>query len=167
MSRTGGGKPKKDEMLKSRTDPICFRQAAEEDAASVARLAGELGYATGEVAMQRRIRTVLASKADLLVVAVDSTGEAVGWLQAHAAHAVESGFRVEITGLVVSAEMRRRGVGRSLVARAERWAKRLSAKTMVVRSNASRAESHSFYPALGYRPAKTQVVYRKSLVVGK
>ena len=76
---------------------------------------------------------------------------------------VESGFRVEITGLVVSPALRRRGVGRSLVDAAERWAKSLSAAGMVVRSNARRVESHFFYPALGYVPAKTQVVYRKPL----
>jgi GNAT superfamily N-acetyltransferase len=78
---------------------------------------------------------------------------------------LESGFRVEITGLVVSGEMRRRGVGRSLVAQAETWAAEISAGTIVVRSNAKRVESHEFYPALGYLPSKTQVVYRKPTVV--
>ena len=40
---------------------------------------------------------------------------------------------------------------------------RVSAETVVVRSNASRVESHSFYPALGYASTKTQQVYRKLL----
>ena len=57
--------------------------------------------------------------------------------------------------------MRRQGVGRSLVAQAETWAREISAETVVVRSNARRLESHAFYPSLGYLPSKTQVVYRK------
>jgi GNAT superfamily N-acetyltransferase len=61
--------------------------------------------------------------------------------------------------------MRRRGVGRCLVAVAETWAREISAETVVVRSNAKRVESHAFYPALGYLPLKTQVVYRKRVDV--
>ncbi len=149
------------EELMSR--PISIRPANEQDADAVARLANELGYAVPARVMRSRIRTVLASAADLLVVAVDSSGNLAGWLQAHAAHVVESGFRVEITGLIVSPEFRRRGIGRALVARAEDWAATLSAEAVVVRSNAKRVESHSFYPALGYTCAKTQRVYRKPL----
>lgn len=101
-----------------------------------------------------------------MIVAEDSGGAVIGWLQAHAAHIIESGFRVEITGLIVADEVRRCGVGRALVTEAERWAKKLSAKTIVVRSNVQRTESRAFYPALGYVPTKTQTVYRKSLPMG-
>jgi GNAT superfamily N-acetyltransferase len=87
----------------------------------------------------------------------------VGWLQAHASHVLESGFRVEITGLIVSPEARRQGIGRALVNRAEEWACKLGAKAIVVRSNVHRVESHTFYPALGYDVSKTQTVYRKRL----
>lgn len=106
----------------------------------------------------------MASSSDLLIVAVDASSTVFGWLQAHAAHIVEFGFRVEITGLIVSPAFRRRGVGRSLVAKAEHWAKTVSAEAVVVRSNAERLESHSFYPALGYTSIKTQMVYRKPLI---
>jgi len=140
-----------------------IRRATEADAESIAQLAGDLGYAVHAKKMRSRIRTILASAADLLIVAVDSSGIVVGWLQAHAAHIVESGFRVEITGLIVSPAFRRRGTGRSLVANAEQWARTASAEAIVVRSNARRVESHTFYPALGYATSKTQMVYRKPL----
>jgi GNAT superfamily N-acetyltransferase len=141
-----------------------IRRANKEDSDAVARLAGELGYPVGAKKMRRRIQVILASAADLLVVAADSSGAVIGWLQAHAAHIVESGFRVEITGLVVSEAFRRRGVGRALVAEAENWARTMAAEAVVVRSNARRAESHSFYPALGYAVAKMQTVYRKTII---
>ncbi len=142
---------------------VSIRGAKADDAASIARLAVELGYPVRATIMRSRVRAILASAADLLIVAVDSSGAVVGWLQAHAAHIVESGFRVEITGLIITPASRRRGVGRSLVANAEQWARTLSAEAVVVRSNSKRAESHCFYPSLGYTPAKTQVVYRKPL----
>ena len=135
----------------------------ESDADPVAKLAGELGYAVDPKVMRIRVEAVLASPADLLVVAVDASDHAVGWLQAHAAQIIESGFRVEITGLIVSPEFRRDGAGRLLVNRAEEWARSLSAEAVVVRSSARRVESHSFYPALGYTATKTQNVYRKAL----
>jgi ribosomal protein S18 acetylase RimI-like enzyme len=142
---------------------VSIRRATEADADSITRLAGELGYAVHEKKMRSNIKAVLASAADLLIVAVDSSGNVAAWLQAHAAHVVESGFRVEITGLIVSPAFRRRGVGRSLVANAEQWARAALAEAIVVRSNAKRVESHNFYPALGYTATKTQVVYRKPL----
>ena len=143
-----------------------IRRAAEDDTDAIARLAGELGYAVRAGALRGHIRAILASAADLLVVAADSSGTVVGWLQAHAAHIVESGFRVEITGLVVSASSRRQGAARTLVLAAEEWARSLSAEAIVVRSNAKRAESHSFYPAIGYRCTKTQKVYQKTMREG-
>jgi predicted N-acetyltransferase YhbS len=113
--------------------------------------------------MARRLEAVLQSNSDLVIVAVDSSNKVVGWLHAHAAHIVESGFRVEITGLIVSPESRRCGAGKALVAEAERWAEAKSAEAIVVRSNVQREESHIFYPALGYTQTKTQKVYRKGL----
>jgi predicted N-acetyltransferase YhbS len=142
---------------------MSIRPAIEEDAPSVAQLSGALGYKANPEAIQRRLTAILASEADLMIVAVDSAGAVVGWLQAHAAHIVESGFRVEITGLIVAPEARRHGVGRLLVARAEQWARGICAEAVVVRSNMQRLESHIFYPALGYSPTKTQKVYRKVL----
>jgi GNAT superfamily N-acetyltransferase len=144
------------------SSPASIRPAAESDAEPIARLSTELGYPADAQAIRQRLHTLLDSRNDRVIVALDS-GEVVGWLQAHASHVLESGFRVEIVGLIVSPTVRRRGVGRDLVAEAERWAGSLGAEVVVVRSNAKRTESHSFYPALGYTADKTQVVYRKAL----
>lgn len=142
---------------------VRVRHATENDAETLAHLAGELGYAATTDAMCGRLRTLLHSPADLIVVALDSRNTVTGWLQAHAAHVLETGFRIEIVGLIVSPATRRQGMGRALVAEAERWAASLGAGFIVVRSNVRRTESHAFYPALGYVPTKTQWVYRKCL----
>jgi predicted N-acetyltransferase YhbS len=140
-----------------------IRRATARDADAIARLAETLGYRSVPDAVHRRLSAILVSDADLMIVAENSGGVIVGWLQAHAAHIVESGFRVEVTGLVVAVEARRCGVGRLLVAEAERWARGISAEAVVVRSNVQRMESHAFYPALGYKQTKTQAVYRKEI----
>ena len=147
------------------TEPkaISIRPASEADAAAIAQLSTTLGYDATPAVMIERLRAILDSNSDLVLVAVNSLGAVVGWLQAHAALIIESGFRVEITGLIVSPDYRRRAAGRALVAEAERWAKSISAGAVVVRSNVQREESHAFYPALGYTSTKTQNVYRKIL----
>jgi GNAT superfamily N-acetyltransferase len=137
------------------------RAATTSDARSIAVLSGSLGYPAEAGTVRERLRRILARDDQRVVVAELPRGGICGWLQAHCSEAVESGFRVEIVGLIVADGMRRRGVGRSLVARAETWAREISAETVVVRSNATRLESHAFYPSLGYMPSKTQVVYRK------
>ena len=104
------------------------------------------------------------SRPDYLVAVAElADGHLCGWLQAHSSETLESGFRVEIVGLVTSKATRRRGIGRLLVEYAESWAARLGATTLVVRSNVKREESHAFYAALGYDRTKTQHVYRKRL----
>jgi GNAT superfamily N-acetyltransferase len=147
--------------------PIEFkvRAATEADAAAIAALSRELGYPEETRTIRERLGRILVRDDQRVYVAEGEGGAVCGWLQAHSSDILESGFRVEITGLVVSAQMRRRGVGGRLVAQAETWASEISAGTIVVRSTAKRVESHEFYPALGYLPSKTQVVYRKPTVI--
>ena len=120
----------------------------------------QLGYLVDGSTISIRLRSMLG-KPDYLVAVACKAKRIAGWVQAHASTALESGARVEIVGLVVSAEVRRRGIGHLLVDFVERWAATVSAETVVVRSNVARDESHAFYPALGYTRTKTQAVYRK------
>jgi GNAT superfamily N-acetyltransferase len=149
--------------MSSERKQTAIRLAVESDAESIGQLSCTLGYAATPEVVRQRLHAVLGSKNDLMIVGVASRGAVVGWLQAHASHVIESGFRVEIAGLIVSADARRCGVGRALVSRAEEWARQVGAEAIVVRSNVQRAESHAFYPALGYGVTKTQTVYRKNL----
>lgn len=141
------------------------RAAKVADAEAVALLSTELGYPADLKTVRERLRRILGRDDQRVFVAERPDGRVCGWVQAHSSVAVESGFRVEIVGLIVSESMRRRGVGRSLVAQAETWAAEISADTVVVRSNAKRVESRVFYPSLGFVTAKTQVVYRKPTAI--
>lgn len=141
---------------------MTIRDAILSDADEIARLTAELGYATNAEEIADRLSRVVDRRKQIVLVAVLEEKPA-GWIQAQASEVLESGFRVEIVGLVVAERSRRRGVGRCLVEAAEQWAIELGAPAIVVPSNSKRVESHSFYPALGFSPSKAQAVYRKAL----
>ena len=145
--------------FQARHDMI-IRRMVEMDAEMVAKLAGELGYPNETEAIRARIRAI--GESDLLLVAVDRSDKAVGFIQAHRFCIIEVGFRVEILGLVVSSSARRSGIGRRLIEEAERWGKSIGAEAISVRSNTKRTEAHVFYPAVGYKKIKTQAVYEKA-----
>jgi GNAT superfamily N-acetyltransferase len=146
---------------------ITVRVAIVDDAAAMVPLLEELGYPADQEVVRDRVSRLLAREDCLLAVAQSGTGEVCGWIQAHSSEVLESGFRVEIAGLVTAKSMRRRGIGRLLVECVESWAARMGAPAIVVRSNVKRPESHAFYAALGYSNVKTQKVYRKRLAAGE
>jgi GNAT superfamily N-acetyltransferase len=168
ISQGGNRKLKSDVLSCSRRsllkkvdrETLTVRRMAETDAEVVATLAGELGYPSEAEAIRARIQAI--GESDLLLVAVDEGDKPVGFIQAHRVCIIEVGFRVEILGLVVSSSARRGGIGRRLIAEAERWAESIGAEAISVRSSTKRIEAHLFYPALGYKKIKTQAVYEKA-----
>jgi predicted N-acetyltransferase YhbS len=142
---------------------MTIRTATLQDVAAIARLSDELGYPCDPASMEARVRKVTSQKHHLLLVAQNDRAEVCGWLHAYGADSIESGFRMEIAGLVVAQAAQRSGVGSRLVEAAERWAREIGAEFVSVRSNISREESHPFYRKHGYELKKTQQVYRKRL----
>jgi len=133
------------------------------DAAEIARLAGDLGYPSAPAEILERLGVLLGDERHFVAVwAVPGEG-LWGWISAEHRASLDADERAEITGLVVDAGARRGGVGRALVAAAERWAAARGLAVVTVRSNAVRAESHPFYQRLGYARTKTQHYYRKAL----
>lgn len=141
---------------------MIIRDAVLSDAPDIAWLTSQLGYSADAAAIADRLAKA-ADRPELIVLVAIFEEKVVGWLQAQASEVLESGFRVEIVGLVVSESCRRRGAGRHLVQHAEQWAVKIGAPAIVARSNSQRVESQIFYPALGFTPSKTQTVYRKTL----
>lgn len=140
-----------------------IREATKDDTPEIARLSAVLGYPAEVEKIRDRVNKIAKSETDRLFICEDSGGEIAGWLQAHSCETLEYGSRVEIIGLVVSEDKRRRGVGRCLVRAAEAWAASRGIASLVVRSNVLREESHIFYPALGFKKNKTQAVYLKRI----
>lgn len=139
-----------------------LREACIGDAAEIARLAGELGYPASEDAVRARLHSLLPLPRQRTVVAAQGDG-LLGWIAMERRCTLEAGEFVEIVGLVVDAAARGMGIGRALVADAERWARTQGFAAIGVRSNVLREGSHPFYESLGYARVKTQHAYRKAL----
>ena|SRR5271155_2232193 len=142
---------------------VRIRPARLEDAEALANLATQLGYASTAVQMTARLRQILPHPDHAVFVAELPGSGACGFAQVFAGIALESGPRAEILGLVTDASLRSRGIGRRLVAEAERWAQARGFAVICVRSQVVRADAHRFYEGLGYECAKTQKYFRKPL----
>lgn len=141
-----------------------IRRAVVADAAQIARLAAELGYPATVSEISLRLSALLPSPAQFIAVA-ERAGSLLGWVAAERRLLLESGEKIEIVGLVVGANERRSGLGKSLVTAIEQWAATQKISVITVRSNVVRTESHPFYERIGYKRKKTQHAYEKQLVV--
>jgi GNAT superfamily N-acetyltransferase len=138
-----------------------IRRAVASDAAELARLTSQLGYPASEAIIRTRLKRMIDSSDDCLLVAEGSTGGLAGWIHGFLSQLLESDYRVEIGGLLVDERWRRNGIGRRLVTAVEAWAIERGAAELSVRCREDRAESHTFYESLLFRYTKTQRVFRK------
>jgi aminoglycoside 6'-N-acetyltransferase I len=138
------------EFALARRRMIYIRPATPEDAAAVARLLQELGYAVGAAAAAERVRGLQASGCDAIDVAVENE-RILGLVALHWApmlHLAKPAAR--ITALVVSAEARRRKIGQRLVDHALASARQAGCGRVELTSANDRAEAHAFYRAQGF-----------------
>ena len=141
---------------------LTIRPPNPNDAPRLAELSTQLGYPASAGDIAGRLSKLLPRPDHFLRVAESPAGEAIGWIHAEERQILESGPWCEIMGLVVDAAQRGHGAGRALVSEVEAWARDRGLRTVKVRSNVAREESHPFYQRLGYARSKTQHVYLKS-----
>ena len=146
---------------------IIIRSPVEADAGELARLAAQLGYSVPESTMRTRVARINGSSNDCLVVAANQDGTLAGWIHGYLSQLLESDYRVEIGGLIVDENARRRGVGSLLVQHIAEWASERGACELSVRCHEARHESHRFYESLRFTHTKTQRVFRKRLGGGE
>ena len=141
---------------------ITLRPATAADAAAISELSEQLGYPLSQEIVRDRMAHLATLREHVIIVA-ELESRVCGWVHAHVHRSLVIGERGEIYGLVVSRDVRRRGIGRLLMEEAERWLRDRGLELIVLRSNVQRSESHAFYPAIGYEHFRTQAVYRKPL----
>jgi GNAT superfamily N-acetyltransferase len=143
---------------------IRIREITPLDAPQAAILCAELGYPATVDALRHRIEFLMCQPDHVVFVALYLEGVA-GWVSVAITHQLCVESRAEITGLVVSSELRGRGIGRLLVERAEQWALSRGLKEMLVRSRVTREDAHRFYLREGYERTKTSAVFTKHLAL--
>ena len=148
---------------------VFIREITLRDAPAAAALSGELGYPASIEAMEERIRKLAALENHAVFVAcqpseaVVGPEKVVGWIDVSITHHLQADPCGEIGGLVVSSEVRSAGIGRRLVAQAERWVADRGMTRMIVRSRVSREAAHRFYERERYSRTKTSAVFSKEL----
>ena len=127
-----------------------IRPAEERDAPALAELMTQLGYATSVDEMSARLRAILHDKTFAPFVAVEAD-EVCGMIGVSSSSSYEHNDRNgRIIALVVDARMRRRGLGRQLLAFAEDYLARENVGRIALTSRFTREEAHKFYESLGY-----------------
>jgi GNAT superfamily N-acetyltransferase len=142
---------------------ITIREAAPEDCAAVAALAGQLGYKSSPEQVAQRLRYFGASTEHNIFVAQIPGGEIVGWIGMYIVRTISSDARLEISGLVVDEKHRSRNVGARLLKSAEEWGAARGFTQVTVHTNVLRQRAHLFYEHHGYHLEKTQKLFRKTL----
>jgi GNAT superfamily N-acetyltransferase len=126
-------------------------------------LSTALGYESTTEQLNARLQPILGHPEHAVFVAETGGAGVVGFIQIVVKRCVESDTVAEIVGLVVDERLRGGGIGRALVAEAERWATARGLDAVIVRSRVHRSRAHSFYERLDYRHLKDQRVFRKTL----
>lgn len=141
-----------------------IRAARTYDAAAIAALGAQLGYAASRQQIATRLAGIEAEPASRVLVAEDAHGRLVGWLHVAARTQLTEEACAEILGLIVDESARGSGIGAALLHAAEEWSRGCGCTRVRVRSRDTRERAHRFYAREGYERSKVQVVLHKSIV---
>lgn len=126
-----------------------IRPASETDAETIASLFTDEGYPAGPSDIVERLTRFASEHSRVLVAEHD--GELLGFIALHAMPRFEHDDRiVRVLALVVDAGARERGVGRALMAEAERIGAELGAAFIEITAGHHRPEARRLYESLGY-----------------
>ncbi len=143
---------------------ITIRTAIPDDAESIDRLSGELGYPTTAADARRRLFDIKTAETHAVMVAEDAPGSVVGWIHVFRSPRLGGEPFAELGGLVVTESLRGHGIGSRLVAETERWAADRGIATLRIRTRTTRNDARLFYEDLGFVLTKTQVVFERQLL---
>jgi GNAT superfamily N-acetyltransferase len=129
---------------------MLIRDAELGDAAELAALMRELGYETEDVEMETRLKSILSNPAYKTFVAIvdGCVCGMVGTVTYPSYEHNDPGGR--ILALVTSSPARRRGIGRALVATAEKDFAQRGIRRIALNTQLTREDAHKFYGSLGY-----------------
>ena len=128
---------------------MIIRDARIDDVPALTRLLDQLGYATDEEAVSRRLERLAASDADRLFVAEEG-GAVVAVAGIHVSRSIEyDRDAAKVSALVVDEEHRRRGIGEALMARIEEEARARGCVLLFLTTAERRKDAHEFYRRVG------------------
>lgn len=143
------------------TTTMTLRPATTDDAEAIAALFTEEGYPAGPSDIAARL--VRFGPPDAAVIVAEHEGALLGFIAVHALPRFEHGDSIlRILALVVDAGARERGVGRALIAEAERMGADRGAAFVELTAGHHRPDARHLYESLGY-DATVAAYLRKKL----
>lgn len=142
---------------------ILFSRKAElKDSEFLTELSNQLGYETTNEKIQNRLSEILNSADNCVFVILDNEN-IIGWIHGFYSLRIESDSFIEIGGMVVDKNYRRRGVGQMLIKQVIEWSQLKKVSKIRVRCNTLRKETHIFYKAIGFVETKSQKIFDLNL----
>ena len=129
---------------------LTIRDGEVKDAPAIAQLMCELGYETTTSEMQMRLERIAIDERLRIFVAVCG-GKVCGMIGTLTYPSIEhNDFSGRIVALVINSTMRRRGIGRALIATAEKDFAQRGIRRVALNTQLAREHAHKFYESLGY-----------------
>jgi len=144
-------------------ESLRVRDVVAGDGVAIKPLLRQLGYALETAEIERRIARVAGAAGHCLVMAEDEAGLPIALLHVYGRDALEKPPEAVVQALVVRDGSRGRGIGRAMMALAERWAAAQGYRHVALSSQTSRDHAHAFYRRLGYGLYGTSHQFRKAL----
>ncbi len=129
---------------------LTIRDAQRDDATVLAQLMCELGYETTPEEMETRLKLILSNAAYKTFVAI-MDGHVCGMIGTITYPSYEHNDPgARILALVTLSAARRRGVGRALIAAAEKDLAQRGFRRVSLNTQFTREDAHKFYESIGY-----------------
>lgn len=139
-----------------------IREAKVTDAAAICRISSkDLGYDCEEGFVKVRLENLDETREVVFVAELDEV--VVGYVHAEEYRLLYWEPMVNILGLAVSSDCRRKGAGKALIKRVEEWAREKEIKEIRLNSGGTRKEAHEFYRAIGFDDEKVQIRFLKEI----
>ena len=139
---------------------VALRPAGPDDADEIAQLFTDEGYPAGPSDIVARLERFASPHSRVIVAEHD--GAILGFIAVHALPRFEHDDRIlRILALVVDPGARERGVGRALMAEAERIGTELGAAFVEITAGHHRPEARHLYEQLGYDATVTAYLRKK------
>jgi GNAT superfamily N-acetyltransferase len=141
---------------------IVVRALKARDVAAACTLLGQLGYSLELAEVHHRLEAVSAAPGHGVFIA-EADGVPVALLHVFERPTMEKPTEAVVQSVVVDRRYRALGIGRQMMAFAERWARERGLASVSLASRIDRHDSHAFYDKLGYRQIATSHLFRKEL----
>ncbi len=141
---------------------VYVREAKLSDVAAICSISSnDLGYKCEEQFVKERLEQLDATWE--VVFVAELNGAVVGYVHAEIYSLLYWEPMVNILGLAVSSDCRRKGAGKTLMKRVEEWAKERGITEIRLNSGGTRKEAHEFYRAIGFDDEKVQIRFLKEV----